>query len=70
MYNLVIRPEVENFQMKIYYPAEIEPRTAEPEADMVPSEPARQAMSPNVIFLYNSDLIITNHAYHFILMMI
>ena len=31
-------PEVENFQMKIYYLAGIEP-----EADMLPSEPARRS---------------------------
>ena len=32
-------PEVENFQIKIYYP-----RPAEPEADMLPSEPAWRAI--------------------------
>ena len=38
-------PEVENFQMKIYYPCR-GPNTgpAEPEADVLPSEPARQAL--------------------------
>ena len=48
MYNLAIRKftsppppssEVENFQMKIYYPG-----PAEPEADMLPSEPTRRAV--------------------------
>ena len=36
------RPKVENFQMKIYYPAG-DRISAEPEADMLPSEPARRA---------------------------
>ena len=49
MYNVAIRkctfppppsPEVEKFQIKMYYPAE---GPAEPEADMLPSEPARRA---------------------------
>ena len=37
-------PEVENFQIKIYYPAgDWTPGPAEPEADMLPSEPVRLA---------------------------
>ena len=45
MYNLAISPEVENFQMKIYYPAgDRTPGPAEPETDMLPSEPARRAV--------------------------
>ena len=38
-------PEVENFKMKIYYPAApgSNPGPAEPEADMLPSEPAWRA---------------------------
>ena len=36
--------EVENFQMKIYHPAGDNPGPAEPEADMLPSEPARRAV--------------------------
>ena len=39
MYNLAISPDVEIFQIKIYYPG-----PAEPEADMLPSEPARRAV--------------------------
>ena len=35
-------PEVENFQIKIYYPAGDWTGPAEPEADMLPSEPARR----------------------------
>ena len=50
MYNLSIRKctEVEIFQMKIYHPPGIDPGPAEPEADMLLSEPARRAKCPKV----------------------
>ena len=52
MYNLAIRkcasppllaPRLQIFKLKFISPPEIEPRTDEPEADMLPSEPARRA---------------------------
>ena len=45
-------PEVENFQLKIYYPRRgSNPGHAEPEVDMLPSEPARRARN-NFVDLY------------------
>ena len=41
-------PEVENFEMKIYYPRS-NPGPAGPEADMLPSEPAWQASNVKCI---------------------
>ena len=38
-------PEVENSQIKIYYPRRgLNPGPVEPEADMLPSEPTRRAL--------------------------
>ena len=64
MYNLAIRkctsPEVENFQMKICYPGS-NPGRAEPEADVLPYEPARRAIKIHVstYFKSYSDIKIT-----------
>ena len=37
-------PEVENFQIKIYYPTGYLTQPAKPEADMLPSEPEQRAL--------------------------
>ena len=63
MYNLAIRkcisppllaPKLEIFKWKFATPLGIEPGPAEPEADMLPSEPARRA-EPNEVVIDKKD---------------
>ena len=57
----LLAPRLKIFKLKFTTSAGIEPRPAEPEADMLPSEPARRAVHvgniTQILFVISSDKI-------------